>query len=71
MWCGVVLGFWGMARWLLTSVEWWDFAIVACPEVVALVFCVLGRVSGLFVGILSIHRGLYLLRKLESRTEIE
>jgi hypothetical protein len=42
---------------LHTCVEGRHFAIVARPEVVGLVLCVLGRASELFVGVVLVHFG--------------
>ena len=41
----------------ITSVEWWDFALIALPEVVALVLCVLRRGPAVFVWIVGVHFG--------------
>lgn len=50
------LGCYGVAYWQLhTCVEGRHFAIVARPEVVGLVLCVLGRASVLFVGVILVH----------------
>lgn len=50
------LGCYGVAYWQLhTCVEGRHFAIVARPEVVCLVFRVLGRASEVFVGVVLVH----------------
>jgi hypothetical protein len=43
---------------LHTCVKGRHFALVARPEVVGLVLCVLGRASKLFVGVVFFHLGL-------------
>jgi hypothetical protein len=39
----------------LTSIERWNFAIVAFPEVIALVLCVFRRSPVVFVWIVDVH----------------
>ena len=39
----------------VTGVEWWDFAVVALPEVVTLVLCILRRRPAVFVGVVCVH----------------
>ena len=43
----------------ITGVEWWDFALVALPEVVTLILCVLRRCPAVFVGVVGVHIGVY------------
>jgi hypothetical protein len=50
---------------LHTCVEGRHFALVARPEVVGLVLCVLGRASELFVGVVLVHRGLSITVKFQ------
>jgi len=46
--------FWGLEM-LGTGVEGWDFALVALPELIALVLCVLRRRPAVFVGVVGVH----------------
>lgn len=41
----------------ITSVEGWDFAFIALPEVITLVLCVLRRRPVVFVGVVGVHFG--------------
>lgn len=43
----------------ITGIEWWHFAIVAFPEVVALVLRVLRRGPVVFVRVVGVHIDLY------------
>lgn len=41
----------------ITGVEGGDFALVALPEVITLVLCVLRRCPAIFVGVIGVHFG--------------
>jgi hypothetical protein len=39
----------------ITGIEWWDFALIALPELITLVLCILRSRPMVFVGIVGVH----------------
>lgn len=50
----MILEFFGLTV-SITGVEWWDVALIALPELIALVLCVLRRRPVVFVGVVGVH----------------